>query len=337
MSSVALDEQFFAKIAGWDVLKQARGVLAGERVLSSAWNPPVLKGVVQESSTSYRAGLVIKDAIDIENLCTCRASRDWGTICVHSVAVGLHHLRAKSQPPNEAAVQGITDKRSGAPTPSPAPRNFKRLKRADSENAEPLEIHVILPPNFVQALNRPKVMLCLEGKWAKGRSPLNGLPFSETYLLDHRDSKLLDLLEEIAGDTPGMLMIGGADLGRVLEALKGHPRVTLGKSTPFEISTEPVRLKIRAALEKSGEISLSLLEKIAETAMITTGNSTWTLYGNSIRPIFLPQNAAALLQATVRIPRSQIPVFLSQDWPLLSEKWDVDSNFNLEDFTLATA
>src|SRR4051812_21021006 len=134
MSSVALDEQFFAKIAGWDVLKQARGVLAGERVLSSAWNPPVLKGVVQESSTSYRAGLVIKDAIDIENLCTCRASRDWGTICVHSVAVGLHHLRAKSQPPNEAAVQGITDKRSGAPTPSPASRNFKRLKRADSEN-----------------------------------------------------------------------------------------------------------------------------------------------------------------------------------------------------------
>ena len=108
MSSLNLDDQFFAKIAGWDVLKQARGVLAGERVLSSAWNPPVLKGVVQEGSTSYRAGLVIKDAINIENLCTCRASRDWGTICSHSIAVGLHHLRGKNPPVEKTASAGVS-------------------------------------------------------------------------------------------------------------------------------------------------------------------------------------------------------------------------------------
>src|SRR5437870_5795715 len=89
MKTVELTDEFFGKIAGWDVVKTARGALAADRVLSSDWSPPVLKGIVQEGPTSYRAGLVIKDAIDVENLCTCRASKAWGSICVHSVAVGL--------------------------------------------------------------------------------------------------------------------------------------------------------------------------------------------------------------------------------------------------------
>src|SRR4051812_29440428 len=125
MSAVVLDEQFFAKTAGWDVLKQARAVLAGERVLSSAWEPPVLKGVVQEGSTSYRAGLVIKDSINIENLCTCRNSRQWGTICAHSVAVGLHHLRGANPPP--AQKNDSLPAKSSVSASQPAPKTFKRL------------------------------------------------------------------------------------------------------------------------------------------------------------------------------------------------------------------
>src|SRR3954468_2665610 len=105
MSSPELTEQFLAKIAGWDVLKQARSALSGGRVLSSNWTPPVLKGVVQEGTTSYRAGLVIKDAINIDNLCTCRAAKAWGTMCVHSIAVGLHHLQG-SRPPPANSLEG---------------------------------------------------------------------------------------------------------------------------------------------------------------------------------------------------------------------------------------
>ena len=91
--TVALTEQFLAGAAGWEAMKQARGLLAADKVLSSNWTPPVLKGVVQDGSMSYRAGLVIKNERDIENICTCRQAREWGTICPHSVGVGLHHLR----------------------------------------------------------------------------------------------------------------------------------------------------------------------------------------------------------------------------------------------------
>ena len=74
-------------------MKNARGYLQNDQVLSSDWTAPLLKGVVQAGGTSYRSGLVIKTASNIENICTCRDSREHGIICAHSVAVGLHYLR----------------------------------------------------------------------------------------------------------------------------------------------------------------------------------------------------------------------------------------------------
>src|SRR5437588_7964180 len=153
-------------------MKQARTLLAAEKVLSSNWQAPLLKGVVQEGSASYRAGLVIKDEVNIENLCGCRPSREWGTICSHSVAVGLHHLK-------EATGPGLKDRSrshtAGAPEQrllTSSPTNVKRLRRADG-SGEPMEIFIILPPNFDQAGGRGKGMLWFEGKWAGGRGALN--------------------------------------------------------------------------------------------------------------------------------------------------------------------
>ena len=103
MSDLQLNDAFFAKIAGWEAMKQARALVAGDKVLSSDWAPPVLKGVVQEGPISYRAGLVIKDHVNIENLCSCRPSRQWGTICAHSVAIGLHYLKTASSSTSKAA------------------------------------------------------------------------------------------------------------------------------------------------------------------------------------------------------------------------------------------
>ena len=53
--SLELDESVFSQAAGWDVLKQARACLAQGQVLSSAWAPPLLRGVVMSGGTSVRA------------------------------------------------------------------------------------------------------------------------------------------------------------------------------------------------------------------------------------------------------------------------------------------
>src|SRR5436309_1668928 len=78
--ALALTEALFSKAAGWEAMKRARDYLELEQVLSSDWTPPLLKGVVQAGEVSFRAGLVIKGPIDLENICTCRESREWGKI-----------------------------------------------------------------------------------------------------------------------------------------------------------------------------------------------------------------------------------------------------------------
>ena len=104
--SVKLTESLFSKAAGWEAMKRARAYLEQDQVLSSNWTEPVLKGVVQTGEISFRAGLVIKGPIDIENICSCRESREWGTICAHSVAVRSRAPVAKRPPARGAAGWG---------------------------------------------------------------------------------------------------------------------------------------------------------------------------------------------------------------------------------------
>ena len=100
--SVELTEALLSKAAGWEVMKLARAYLAQGQVLSSYWAPPLLRGVVQAGEVSFRASMVIKSDIDIENLCTCREAREWGKICAHGVGVGLHWLREQQAPPTRS-------------------------------------------------------------------------------------------------------------------------------------------------------------------------------------------------------------------------------------------
>src|SRR5271166_2794497 len=93
--AIELTESLLSQAAGWDVMKLARAYLEQGKVLSSFWEPPLLSGVVQLGDTSFRASMVIKDSIDIENLCNCPDARRWGKICAHGVAVGLHWIKSR--------------------------------------------------------------------------------------------------------------------------------------------------------------------------------------------------------------------------------------------------
>src|SRR4029077_2635776 len=155
--SVELTEGLLSNAAGWEVMKRARAYLEQGQVLSSYWAPPLLRGVVQNGEISFRASMVINGPVDIENLCTCRDSREWGKICAHSVAVGLHWMksqRATSEPkPGAATARNAGPKRAGSGQGQPL-----RLE----PGGEPAELFVLLPPNFIEASARGKVMLVLE-------------------------------------------------------------------------------------------------------------------------------------------------------------------------------
>ncbi|MHC1770073.1 MAG: SNF2-related protein [Verrucomicrobiia bacterium] len=338
MSAVEISEAFLAKIAGWEAMKRARAYLEQGAVLSSNWTPPLLKGVVQDGTLSYRAGLVIKDTINLENICRCRASQDWGTICAHSVAVGLHHLRrgqASEQPPATALRHAASLAENDAASAPTLRRSGRRVMRAESgEAGELAEVSVIVPPNFASSIARGKVMACFEAKWSRGRTPLNALPLQTRFRFGPEDLKLLDRVEELAdGETPGMLMLAASDFARLLGALIGHPRVTLGRADPLSIRSKPWRVPLQAVLEPTGEIELRVRPG-AERPLLIPGKPSWVYRSSGFEPTGLPLSCESVLHGPVRFERAQVPIFLSRDWPVLQQVSELEANFHLDDFVL---
>lgn len=336
-----ITEELLVKIGGWDVLKQAKGILATGRVLSSAWEPPLLKGVVQEGNNSMRAGLVMKSAVDVENLCPCRVSRSWGTICAHSVAVGLHHIRRLAPPEPVAtknAARATTSPKADEKPAAPAVKEGKRIQRSVGDGpGQPLQIHVILPPNYLPALQAGKVMLYFEGEFSGKRLPLNNVPQSTPFQVSEADERLLSASESLAdGNAPGVLMLTLAQFAQLLPAVADHPRITIAKAKAVTVENTPAPLELVATLEANGEITLKLASMPKADTALPSATGLWILSGSTFTRVTLPSGYMGVLQAPIRLPRAKVPEFLSRDWPALTEHATVRANFKIEDFVLET-
>jgi superfamily II DNA or RNA helicase len=321
---VELTDKFFSDIAGWQAVKQARACLAQGQVVSSNWSPPLLRGVVRVGEVFFRASLVIKGETDIENLCNCREARESGQICAHVVAVGLHWRQTQGK-----ATAPVTASAAGEATPAKPPvrKASALLRNADGLSAE---LCVILPPNFDQALARGKVMLVLEARWEGGRSPLNALPKGRAYAFPPADEAIIDYLETLSGgETPALLQLESNHLAGLLPLLINHPNVTLGRADAVKVTRTPLPVPLRATLEPNGEIVLSLAGQPAALARV----GDWVWQNRTLQPLALPSFAQKIFQAPVRVPRLQVPTFLSQQWPQL-EAAGGTANFRLEDFTV---
>ncbi len=318
--SVELTEALLAQAAGWDVMKHARFCLAQGQVVSSYWAPPLLRGVVQAGGMTFRGSLVINNAVDVENLCNCREAREWGKICVHGVAVGLHWLQAQKAAAAPAPAR---------PAAAPPVRKTPSLLRA--AGGEPAELFIILPPNLDQALARGKIMLVLEGKWDGGRCPLNALPKGRTFAFSPADDAFIEQLETLTnGETPALLQLDAKDFAGLIPLLMGHENITLGKSTAVTVTQTPLMVPLCATLEANGEIVLALKNKSLAPAMA----GDWVWHNNTLQPLGLPPAFKDLWHAPVRVTRAQVPQFLSRDWPLLSAAGGLEANFKPEDFSL---
>ena len=319
--AVELTEALLAEAAGWDVMKRARAYLAQGQAVSSYWAPPLLRGVVQTDGMTFRGSMVIHNSMDIENFCNCREAREWGKICAHGVAVGLHWLKAQKPEAIQAPAQ---------PTAAlPARKTSTLLRTAEGE---PAELFIILPPNIDQALARGKLMLVLEAKWGGGRCPLNALPKGRTFAFSPPDDAIIEQLETLTnGETPALLQLETKDFAALIPLLVDHERITLGKSSAVTVTKKPLKLRLTATLEANGEIVLALKDKPA--ALATAGD--WVWQNNSLQPLGLPAELKDIFRTPVRVTRAQVPQFLSQQWAQLSAAGGLEANFKLEDFSLA--
>ncbi len=151
-----------------------------------------------------------------------------------------------------------------------------------SENASPLVLHFILPPNFASAWSKPQVMLVTEVELGGARVQPVALRPNERYACDPHDLAALDGFREFFPEDEllaAMRLYPREKFLRLLRSFRGHPRVSFGKAKPAAIAAENSRplLHLRASL--MAELSAPLL---------IAGPEAWLLEGETFRP--LPEN-----------------------------------------------
>lgn len=332
MSELEITEKFLAEIAGWEVMKQARALAANDRVLSGNWSPPVLKGVVQTEAGSLRSGLVIKSKVDIENVCPCRSSREWGMMCAHSVGVGLHVIQRAAR--REIAAVEEKSPTTSVPETSPSqPRKQSVPRRvvASGETSN-LALWLIFPPQWRDMLGRGKVTIFFEGETDGKRRPLNAVPVGTEYRVSEQDFRLFEQLEELTGgECPAMWPFDVSSLAELLPALAKHPRLSVGRKAVLTVSNEAWVPQMSALLQDDGELRLSVGEDLSELVWIP-GRSLYVATDEGMRPMGLPASCSAVLQGSLNLPRPQVPEFLQACGAFLVEDRRCETNFVLEDF-----
>jgi hypothetical protein len=72
---VLITEKLLSGAGGWQAMKTARELVKAGRVSAATYEPPLLAGEVRDGQTNYRAGLRIRTAGEIENICARREAR----------------------------------------------------------------------------------------------------------------------------------------------------------------------------------------------------------------------------------------------------------------------
>lgn len=115
-----ITKRWLNKIAGWKAVKQAGVICSAGSVVEAEQSENLIKGIVVSGGRRLAAGLRVNGPIDIDNLCTCRVSRNSGQICEHSVAVAMSLIEEEPEPDWPSRSRGR--KRAESPKPAaPAP------------------------------------------------------------------------------------------------------------------------------------------------------------------------------------------------------------------------
>lgn len=253
-----LNERLLADAGGWQAMKEARALYEMDRVAEATWDAPMLQGRVRAGELEYRSGLRILSKSNVENLCTCRDSRQRGMICAHSLAVGLAVLKPQ---PVAKPVQVVE---KPAVQEKAAPLQF-------AEDGELLEVAFVLAPNLAGAWEKDSVTVVVEAITAGKRGLLSAVDPKRRYRTTALDRRLIEQMIAVSGGAlPGMLMLPRVMFSAMLSALAGHPRVTIGRGPALEIAGTP---------------SARPSELAKNAVILQSDTDCWLLEGNRLRQL----------------------------------------------------
>jgi superfamily II DNA or RNA helicase len=290
-------------------MKAARELVQAERVSAISYEPPLLVGQVREGQKNYRAGLRIRSASDVENLCTCRESREWGKVCAHSLAVGLAWLAPVEKPilPNERLMSGEA-----------------RFGSLGEPGSRPITLHFILPPNFRSAWAKEQVMICVEAEFEGRRLTLDALPRDHRFGCDDLDRAVIEYLAESLGQpAAGMNMVPVAKFLELLPMLRGHPRLSFGKAKAGRVSADIYRPHV--VLRRAGKGFETSVQASDDEIFLVVGAHAWLLRDTNFIEIGsqLPPCLTSLLREPLQVNGERADEFFALELPLWHEVVDL--------------
>jgi superfamily II DNA or RNA helicase len=226
LADMEISEKMLIEAGGWQPMKQARMLVENERVSEFLSEPPCIRALVKDGAAQYRAGLKILGATRIENLCTCRESRQWGKICAHSLAVGLSTLRKPAAAPERTVEKPATQAPAATAT-----------QWISSGGKPDFLLHLILPPNFEGAWERGQIMVVAEAQTGAGRASFQSFAAKKVVNCEPLDALAAGKLCAFNdGKPPGMVMLSREQFREFFTPLLAHPRVTFGKSKVADVA-----------------------------------------------------------------------------------------------------
>jgi superfamily II DNA or RNA helicase len=334
---IELTERLLGDAGGWQALKLARGLHSAGRVSGASYAPPLLQGRVRQGDSELKSGLKILSKTNIENLCTCRESRQHGRICEHSLAVGLEVM-------NPSAVAAPVT----APVPAPLPQSPAQsqatesplpfLTVSDASNAGFLEVYFILAPNLSSGWEKNAVTVGAEVQLAGKRILLSALDCSKQYGCSPEDLRCVEAWCLItAPETlqagkglrtlPGMAVLDRESFAQLMGHLAGNPRVTLGKDHALQIFGADRMLRPLLNVQRGPDGGLRLKTTLPESArLLEAPTGFWAWEGAVLRPVAsgLPGAYRELLSREIWIPAEAADRFLATEMPALGAYLTLD-------------
>jgi len=334
MSSIQITERFLMDTGGWPALKHAKALVQMGRVVSVNYSPPVLRGLVREGETEYHAGLKIRTYTDVENLCSCRDSREWGTICAHSLALGLASIRPVS-PTKPADLPASPRLPVLVADAAVAPADgFSGLDKRPPERASDgvrIELHIVLPPNLETSWEKNQVVVGFEAVRNGNRTLASALDSNQTYRCSKMDRDVLEFGRELAGGKlPGMTILDRDHFLQLAGTLVGHPRVTLARKTSIEISGEPLLPGLTTEMLEDGRWKISTDRSSLPGVWFVGSSRAWLWSELRLRPVSpgLPAAYLPLLREPITLSAEQGLNFVQRELTGLSSFFQFSAQAN---------
>jgi superfamily II DNA or RNA helicase len=322
-----ITEKLLIGAGGWQAIKHARALREMDRVSGARWTPPLLQGLVREGDREYRAGLRILSPTNVENICTCRPSREFGTICAHSLAVGLAIVAG--QTPVARPEAGAPSAGGAAAAFSPAPSIPYR-----SDPDAPGRLHIVFAPDLGVAWTKGQMLVGLERAIGGNRALLvpDQKPGANNALIPE-DYRAVESLARIIGAVPtGPSFLTRDQFLTFLEGLAGHPRLACGRSARVVVAGAPLRPLLRAAFRADQSLELEI--RWPEGSRPWCGSAqAWLLRPGASQTILqriapgLPAAYFSLFETPVRhLPADQAAAFLALEWPRLEPFFELQGD-----------